>query len=121
METKMTEPLDRRAADPIFAAIARHRAADAALGAASMRADDIAAKEEGREVTDADRAAHEAALAEDDAALEALLATDPTTLGGLRALVAHFVKTEGDLASDDPSYRCLETLLRSPLLATGVA
>ncbi len=104
--------------DPIHAAIERHKQALAAFTEAIKRTDSVAARNEGREVTEAEEAAEEATSAAEQDALDALLDTEPTTPKGLRALVSYVLRIERDLLSEDtPAYRCLEAVLNSPLLA----
>jgi hypothetical protein len=78
--------------------------------------DELAAREEGRTITQADYDAFEVASAKENEALEALLNTAPTTLSGLRAVIEHILKVQRGL-SDGPEHRYLETLRKSPLLA----
>jgi len=104
------------AVDPIFAAIDRHKTAWRAFSDACGLTDEVLAEEEGREVTEADEAAHEAAEeAERDAFYEAI-GMAPVTAAGMRALLEYAIELEdgggevlwGDLGA---------TLLKSPLLA----
>ena len=105
-------------ADPIHAAIERHKQALAAFTEAIKRTDGVAARNEGREVTETEEAAEEATSATEQEAVGALLDTQPTTTKGLRALVSYVLEIERDLLSEDtPAYRCLEAILNSPLLA----
>lgn len=103
--------------DPIFAAIERRRATDAAFAAAAAYADTAAANQEGREVTDEDRAAEDVAYDEDAEVLAALLATTPTTRAGMRALIEYVREYDTPFAEREASFRCLNALLSSPLLA----
>ena len=73
--------------DPIFAAIERHKAAWSAFLPTCDLTDEVRAKKEGREVTQTDRAAHEAAGDAEIEALEALVETAPTTKAGARATI----------------------------------
>jgi hypothetical protein len=99
--------------DPIFAAIERHRAAEAAFVATLNPADNIVAKEHGRKVTRADLDARNAAQADEDDILDELLATAPVSPAGMRAALEYLIDyDEGyHLATFAP------TLLKSPLLA----
>jgi hypothetical protein len=99
--------------DPIFAAIERHKAAEAAFIATLDPTDEVLATEQGRETTQADREAHEAASAASDAATDDLLATVPVSAAGARAALEYLIGFDdgyhlGDFAP---------TLLKSPLLA----
>ncbi len=77
--------------DPIFAAIARHKATEVRYCAACKLTDDIEAQREGRAITPADEAEFEASEAANDSALEALLASPPTTRAGARAGLDYFI------------------------------
>jgi hypothetical protein len=66
-------------ADPIFAAIERHKLAFDTFCATCSRTDDVLAQEQGREVTEADEAAYAAANDAEDEAIETLIQTAPTT------------------------------------------
>jgi hypothetical protein len=71
-----------------------------------------------RPVTLRDLVAEEAASDAEQAALDALFETQPTTMKGLRALVSYVVESKCGVWSEDiPPFRCLEVLLNSPLLA----
>jgi hypothetical protein len=80
--------------DPIFAAIARHEATEARYCVACKLTDEIAAEQEGRAIAPANEAEFEAASAANDSALEALLATPPTTKAGARAGLDYFMSLE---------------------------
>jgi hypothetical protein len=81
----LTAPSD----DPVFAAIERHKAAYARFCDACGLADTIVAKNEGREVTDADEAEREAADTAEAEALEALLDCPLSTPAGSRAMLEY--------------------------------
>jgi hypothetical protein len=103
------------AVDPIFAAIEHHRAAEAAFVATLNPADDVFAKEHGREVTQADLDARDAAQSAGDDVLDELLATVPVSAAGARAALGYLIDyDDGDhLAAFAPA------LLKSPLLTDG--
>jgi hypothetical protein len=104
----------RATEDPIFAAIERHRAAEARYGAAATLTDDVAAEQENRLITKRDRAEFEAAEQAEKEALTALLATMPLTSEGVLAAmryIAEAANCEQDLI------KFLETLAKSPVLA----
>ena len=92
-------------ADPVFAAIARHKKAYAAYVDATCNLT-------GLEV-DAYRRTHDDV---DRKALEAFLATVPTTLAGLRAALAYAVEVDSGCIPDNAG-RIAETLLKSPIFA----
>jgi hypothetical protein len=75
--------------DPIFAAIERHKLAAGAFEAACLRTDDVAAEEEGRQVTQEDEDAYELATEADKIAMMALLSTVPTTRAGARVAIEY--------------------------------
>ncbi|MBM3553812.1 MAG: hypothetical protein FJX45_19250 [Alphaproteobacteria bacterium] len=99
--------------DPIFAVIARHKAAEARFSAACGLTDDVAAREERRAITKQDRAEFDAAERELDAAWDSFVVTSPTSIAGLRAFLQHCV----DQDSAGPTAEALEVLLTSPVLA----
>ena len=106
--------------DPIFDLIERHRAAFKAFCDASSRTDSVKAKNEGREVTEADEVAYEeASEAQMDLAAE-LIATPPITVAGMRAAIEHLIKYD---AGCEPVAcgQFLATLLESPVLVGGAA
>jgi hypothetical protein len=76
-------------ADPIFAAIERHEAAEVRYCAACNLTDDVAARQDGRAVTEADAAEFDEAVHAYDEALSVFLMTPPTTVAGLRAFLRH--------------------------------
>jgi hypothetical protein len=92
---------------PPFAAIARHKAAYAAYVDATCK---LTMSE-----VDAYRATHDDV---DRKALEAFLATPPTTLAGLRAALAYAVEVDCDCVPDNAG-RIAGTLLRSPIFVGG--
>jgi hypothetical protein len=111
-ERKLTAARDRlnvartaTPADPIFAAIERHKTAWGAYVEATCK---LTMPE-----LDAYREAHD-----DDSgkALEEFLATPPTTLAGLRAALEYAVEFDSG-CKPDTGGRIAETLLRSPLFA----
>jgi hypothetical protein len=104
--------------DPIFAAIKRHHEAWRAFDAACPWTDDVVAKREGREVTEADEAAYEAANETEERAFEALVTLPPVTLPGFRAAVHYFLEFEIDCIPGATD-KFLTTLLASPLLSIG--
>jgi len=65
--------------DPIFSAIELHKAAEVVFSATLNGQDEAYAEQHGREVTQANLDAFEAAGAEEEAAIEALLETVPLT------------------------------------------
>ena len=103
--------------DPIFAAIERHKAAEAAYVAAMDPAEEAWCRQRGLECTPAAVAAHDAASKAANAAMEALIETVPTTLAGVRAALAYPPIFDGHNVPET-SERFRRTLLRSAALAT---
>jgi hypothetical protein len=101
--------------DPIFDAISRHNERFRLFSALSDRAD-----VEDRAETKADKAATEAASSAETEAVEALIATAPQTIEGLRAAIEHLSRYD---EGSEPvvSGRFLRALVNSPLLADGAA
>ncbi len=104
-------------ADPIFAAIERHKIAWRTVGALSRSIDDVAAMRKGREVARAERYAFERANATADLALEELLATAPESLDGIRVAITYILDFDSGYIAD-LARPFLTTLLNSPILAT---
>lgn len=102
--------------DPIFAAIERHRAAFALYADLCARTDEAAAEQEGREITQVEREAFATAGVDETESRDALIATAPTTIAGLRTAIDHLVKFDSGCLPDTSGY-FLATLLKSPLLA----
>jgi hypothetical protein len=87
-----------------------------------MRATDEAqAAQEGREVSEEDRAAFEGAEEAANDALDRLLSTRLTTMAGAQALIRYSLREfqKGELIDVAP--RLLRNLLNSPLLDPSVA
>ncbi len=101
-------------ADPIYAAIERHKAAEARYCAACGLTDEVAAQDEDRVVTAEDHAEFTAAQINSDDALDAFLSTTPMTVAGVRAFLRHCIDEE---SLEQDLGEALETLLRSPVLA----
>lgn len=104
---------EARSSDPIFAAIARHEAAESRFVAVSNLTDEVVAEHEGRAITPADEAEFEAASAANEYALEALLATPPATKAGARAGLDYFMSLDDGHHLVDFA----EALRDSPILA----
>jgi hypothetical protein len=103
-------------ADPIFAAIDRHKVAERAFLVTCNLTDEVQAEREGREVTEADHAAWDSARDVEEAALQALIETAPTSKAGARAAIewlAHYDR------GCEPRHvgQFAMTLLSSPVLA----
>lgn len=103
-------------ADPIFAAIERHRAAWARFSAECWRSDDVEAARNGYALTDEDAAIYEAASDAEVAAALALFATTPTTLAGLRAGLAYVAADFDKLDTTEGSQTFIATLAACPAL-----
>jgi hypothetical protein len=82
------------AADPIFAAIERHKVAWKTVGALSPSIDEVAAMRTGRHVARAERDAYERASATEENALGELLATPPTTSAEMRKAIEYITGFE---------------------------
>jgi hypothetical protein len=104
---------DAQGEDPILDAISRHNQRFRLFCALSDRAD-----VENRTATKADKAATEAASTAETEAVEALIATAPQTIAGLRAAIEHLAKYD-DGSEPVASGRFLRALMNSPLLAVG--
>lgn len=103
-------------ADPIFAAIERHKAALSAFEATCDLTDEVRADEQGREVAEADSLQHEAAGDAEIEALEALIETLPATKAGARAAIEWLAYYDRGYALSHVGQFAM-TLLRSPVLA----
>ena len=99
--------------EPILAAIARHQAAEVAFTDTLRPVDRVATRLEGREVTQADTQAFEAAHAAEEEAIEALLETVPLTWLGVRCALAYLVEMQDGYHLRD----FIPTLLESPVFA----
>jgi hypothetical protein len=104
-------------ADPIFAAIERHKAAWRLFGETTMRTDQVRARQEGREVTEADETAYQVTMEAEDAAIDDIANCLPTTIAGVRALIEHAAA----YADQDVATWMVEALLDAPALMTGGA
>ena len=100
--------------DPIFMAITCHQSAFETFGDACRLTDEVAARNEGREVTEADQSEWNTKLAAEAAALDRFTATIPTTIAGARAAIAHRVKC-GEGSIPDKSGEYLSRLLDWPV------
>ena len=103
-------------ADPILAAIERHRAAWLAVGDLCRAIDDVAAARRGHKVTQGDLDAYERVSATSEHALEELLATPPESLEGLREAITYILGFDAGFFADLAG-PFLATLLKSPILA----
>jgi len=99
--------------DPIFAVIDRHEAAEVRYCAACKLTDEIAARRERRVVMAEDHDEFDAAERNSSEALDAFLATAPTTIAGVRAFLRHCIDEE---SIEEFLAEALETLLDSPIL-----
>jgi hypothetical protein len=107
----LVAPPAAAAADPIFAAIERHKTAWTAF----VETVDLLDNEGEQAGSDEEIRYMEANAAANDA-LEAFLATPPMTLAGLRAALEYVVEVDSGCMLDNGG-RIAETLLRSPALA----
>jgi hypothetical protein len=118
--TVATAAAETAEADPIFPAIAEHRRLEAAFGDTCSLIDAVSAREEGRTITTADHERFERAEEAADEALEVLLATTPTTVAGIRAMLTYlFDPRKFAWLDDDRERACIAAVLRSPVLAGG--
>jgi hypothetical protein len=99
--------------EPILAAIERHQAAERAFTATLNPVDKVYARLHGREVTQADNQAFEAANVAEEEAIEALLETVPLTWLGVRCALAYLAEMQDGYHLRD----FIPTLLESPLFA----
>ncbi len=103
-------------ADPIIAAIARHKESWQVFEAACHRTDSVLAEHQGREVTQEDEDVYEATNDAEEIALDNLLATVPTTKAGARAALDHLIRYDrGCVPRAVGAFAA--TLLLSPVLA----
>jgi hypothetical protein len=103
-------------ADPIFAAIEKHRVALAAFVATLNPVDEVLAELEGREVTQAAEDAYDVASEAQDVALDEFVQTAPHTIAGMRAMLEYVVSEAEDVEfRPEDSLEIMWTLLRSPL------
>jgi len=100
-------------ADPIFAAIERHKKAFSDYGDACKLTDTVAARNEGREITANDEATFDAFSEAEEAALDDLLTLAPITRAGARAALEYIA----DMDADECLVGFAATLLKSPVLA----
>jgi len=104
--------------DPIFPAIDRHRRLEVAFGDTCRLTDEVAAREEGRTITAADHEIFERAEDAADEALEVLIATTPTTVAGVRAMLTYvFDHRRFGWLDEEREEACITSVLRSPVLA----
>jgi hypothetical protein len=101
--------------DPIFVAIERHSAAWAIVATMAPAVDEVAAMRKGREVSQVDWDAYERASALDEAALDGLLTTPPTSFAGIRAAIEYLTGYDDGRLPDNIG-QFLVSLLKSPLL-----
>jgi hypothetical protein len=108
----LVAPPAAAAADPIFAAIERHKTAWTAF----VETVDLLNNVEGEQDGSEEEIRYMEASAAANDALEAFLATPPMTLAGLRAALEYVVEVDSGCMLDNGG-RIAETLLRSPALA----
>jgi len=99
--------------DPIFTAIARHKAAHDALYATRFAVDDVMYNPE-REVSDAEWDAYDRAHTKEDEAFDELIAGAPTTFAGMRAIIRHLMDLDDGRLTQKMRH-LLALLLHSPL------
>ena len=101
--------------DPIFAAIKRHNDAWRAFGGTCRGIDGVVARNERRQVTEADEAVWSAANEAEEEAFEAFINLPPITITGMRAAMRYFIEFETDGIDGAPE-RFLTAMLSSPVL-----
>jgi hypothetical protein len=101
------------AADGTFVAIERHRAANAAFTASLNAVDEVWARQNGYTTTQADRDAYEAATESERQSLDDLVATIPTTIAGVGAVLAYLNQLDGGYYLKD----AVPTILTSPVFS----
>jgi hypothetical protein len=102
--------------DPIFAAIERHKKSWDRFGETCALTDEVAAANDGRAITDADRCGHDAASQQEGDAPRAFIETSPQTGADLRVALRHAIDC-GVSMDPDATDLFFEALLKSPLLA----
>jgi hypothetical protein len=107
-------------ADPIFAAIERHNESWRVFGATCRGIDSVVARNEGREVTEADEATWSAANETEEEAFGALITLPPVTIAGMRAAMRYFIEFETDCIPGSTD-KFLTALLASPVLKEEAA
>ena len=105
------------AADPVFAAIERHKVAWARLDGACTLTDEVLARQQGRTITPADEAENSAANDDETAAFFAVISAVPQSRAGARALIEYVRRLDDLTAIDEALPTFLATLLRSTLIA----
>ncbi len=99
--------------DPIFPAIARHKAAYGAYQTLSFAMDDVI---DAREVSDTEWDALDRARKDEDAAFGHLLTGAPQTAAGMRATIAHLISLDDGRLSEKMR-QLLGLMLKFPLFA----
>jgi len=103
-------PPEASPADPVFAAIERHKEAWRVW---------TAAEPDGGELTRAGQALANAAYREEQDALAAVLSTTPTTIPELRAIIEYIHEVCDRGSMPEHALEFMPTILRSPVLALG--
>jgi hypothetical protein len=116
LATAKTAIAQTGAPDPIFAAIARHQEAFRTLGDVCPRIDEVVAEREGREVTEADKAAYEAACAAEMRAGDVFINMTPRTAVGMHAAIEWFSYYQKGLLEEGVEL-FFDALLQSPVLS----
>ena len=102
--------------DPVFTAIARHKAGYEACLATRFAIDDLINNPEAREVSEAEWDALQRAHENENAAFGLLLTAPPETSLGMRAIIAHLISIDNGRLSQEMR-QLLALLQDSPLLA----
>jgi len=102
-------------ADPVFAALAEYKRLDAIFGECCGLTDEVAAKNEGREITEAERQIVQAGADASEQAFDKLLNTVPTTLGGLKVFLETVFDESVNYEAVDIA---MQTALKSPVFVS---
>ena len=97
--------------DPVLAAIEAHKPAWALIGETGTLIDTVAARNQGRFITEADRGTFAASLEAENATFDAILTTPVTTLTGALAML-RYVQTMDDY---ERTNAVIDAILTSPL------
>jgi len=105
----------RASADPIFAALAKYKRLDDLYGDCCHLTDAVAARNEGRLITEEDRQVVDAAADASERAFNEFLTTIPTTLGGMKTFITAVLEESVNYEAVDTA---MQTALKSPVFAS---
>ncbi len=113
-------PISALAADPVYAAIERHKLALAHFNACCRLTDDVVAREEGRTVTQDDLELHRVADDAEATALQEVLTTPPVSIHGTRALLEYVGSIHRICGLESDHFDdFFEAIIRSPVFASA--